>query len=139
MLGSFGISAPLERWSAEEDAIVRKHVSWYRDVVRPIVQSGRQFLLTGAPPLDGTGDWAAVWYVQPENTRGVLFAFRLANGLPERTFALPGLEARAVYRVTSPDGWSAIFTGEELGAGIAVAAELPFRSVLLSVEQAAPE
>ena len=139
MLGSFGISAPLERWSAEEDAVVRKHVSWYRDVVWPVVQSGRQFMLTGAPPLDGNGDWAAVWYVEPEGTGGVLFAFRLANGLPERIFALPGLEARAVYRVTSPDGWNVTFTGEELGAGIAVAAELPFRSVLLSVEQVASD
>jgi alpha-galactosidase len=137
MLGSFGISAPVERWNDEEEAVVRKHVLWYRQVVRPRLQSSRQFLLTGAPPLDGNGDWAAIWYVQPDGTGGILFAFRLANGLPERTFALPGLEAQADYHVTSPDGWSATSKGRELEAGIAVAAELPFRSVLLSVEQVA--
>jgi alpha-galactosidase len=139
MLGSFGISAPVERWSDEETAIVKKHVAWYKQIVRPILKSSRQYLLTDAPPLDGNGDWAAIWYVLPEGTRGILFAFRLANGRQEQTFVLPGLDAQAFYRLSSPDGWSTTLKGEELEAGIAVEADSPFRSVLISIEKSTSE
>jgi alpha-galactosidase len=139
MLGSFGISAPVERWSDEEIAIVKKHVAWYKQVVRPILQSSRQYLLTDAPPLDGKGDWAAIWYLLPEGTSGTLFAFRLANGLPARTFPLLGLDAKALYHLSSLDGWGMTAKGEELAAGLEVEADSPFRAVLLSVEKVAPE
>jgi alpha-galactosidase len=139
MLGSFGISAPVERWSSEDIAVVKKHVAWYKEVVRPTMQSGRQYLLTEASPLDGNGDWAAIWYARPEGTGGMLFAFRLANGEPEQSFALPRLEANGDYRLRSPDGWSSVAKGEILAAGLAVQAESPFRSVLLSIEKVGQE
>jgi alpha-galactosidase len=90
MLGSFGISAPVGVWSDAQRDLVRRHVRQYRDVVRGLVQFGDQHLLTQAPPPDGRGDWAAVWYVAKDGTRGVLFAFRL-EGAAARRFALPGL------------------------------------------------
>lgn len=134
MLGSFGISAPVEKWSDDDVATFRKHAEWYKQFVRPVIQEGNQYLLTEPPPLDGNGDWAAIWYALPEGTRGTLFAFRLANGPRTRTFALPGLNPLSSYVVKSPEGWSATATGAQLAEGFAVEAEAPFRSVLLSVE-----
>jgi alpha-galactosidase len=135
MLTGFGISAPVEQWSDEDSAAVARYVTWYKQVVRPVLPKCAQYLLTEAPPLDGNGDWAGVWYVLHEGNRGVLFAFRLANGKPACTFALPGLPREATYRLSSPDGWSATCTGAELVEGLTVEAPTPFRAVLLSVEQ----
>ena len=92
MLGSFGISAPLGLWSEDQQAVVRAHVTRYRAGVRALVHMGDQYQLTDPPPLDGEGDWAAMWFVAKDGRSGVLFAFRLL-GEAERIFALPGLTA----------------------------------------------
>ncbi len=135
MLGTFGISAPVERWSEEDFATVTNHVRWYKEIVRPLLQSGDQYLLTGARPLDGNGDWAAVWYAAKDAERGILFAFRLVSDEAERIFALPGLDPDAAYHVRSPEDWSAVRTGAELATGLAVMADIPFRSALIAVER----
>jgi hypothetical protein len=134
MLGSFGVSAPVDKWSDDDAAVFRQHADWYKQFVRPVIRQSNQYLLTEAPPLDGNGDWAAVWYALPDATQGTLFAFRLANGAPTRTFALPGLDPLATYTLKSPEGWSATATGAQLAKGISLEAEAPFRSVLLSIE-----
>lgn len=135
MLGAFGVSAPVAKWSAVELALVRQHVAWYKAHVRPIIHTGDQYFLTEAPPLDGNGDWAAVWYVTKDGTRGHLFVFRLASAETEHTFALPGLEADARYRLTSPEGAQAERRGAELAAGWLVQAAAPFRAALWLVER----
>lgn len=134
MLGSFGVSAPVDKWSEADVAVFKQHADWYKQYVRPVIRLGDQYLLTEAPPLDGNGDWAAVWYALPDATQGTLFAFRLANGAPTRTFALPGLDPSTTYTLKSPEGWSATATGAQLAQGIGLEAEAPFRSVLLSIE-----
>jgi alpha-galactosidase len=135
MLGTFGISAPVERWSEAEVAHVREHVIWYKQLVQPLIQTGDHFLLTGPPPLDGNGDWAAVWYVGKDAEKGVLFAFRLASGIGERTFALPGLDPSRRYAVTPFGGERVERSGEELAAGLMVTADERFRSALVAVER----
>ncbi len=129
MLGSFGISAPLGVWSAGQMAVAREHVALYRAVVRGLVAEGDQYLLTEAPPLDGRGEWAAVWYAAKDGSRGVLFAFRL-EGAAERRFALPGLRAGA-WRVRG-DG----VVAAEGGVEVTLAGR--FASVLAVVEVDAP-
>ena len=99
MLGSFGISARADRWSAEDFDIVAQHVALYRDVLRPIIHHGDQYLLTKTPPVDGSGDWAAIWYVSKDGMHGVLFAFRLGGSDDSREFRLAGLIAHQRYRV----------------------------------------
>ena len=106
MLGSFGASAPVEKWSDEGYGKLQAARRWHKQVVRPVIRHGDQYLLTEAPPLDGNGDWAAVWYALPDGAGGALFAFRLANGAPTRTFALPGLDRWRTYTLKSPEGWS---------------------------------
>ena len=136
MLGTFGISAPVDRWTAEDVASVKRHVVWYKETVRPLVHAGDQYLLTEAPPLNGEGDWAAVWYAAKDGERGVLFAFRLAGEQTQGSFALPGLRPDARYRLRTPEGWSAMRRGTELADGLAVTADAPFRSALVAVERA---
>jgi alpha-galactosidase len=135
MLGSFGISAPVEKWSDIDIAVFQMHAAWYKEKVRPIISAADQYLLTEAPPLDGNGDWAAIWYVLPDSTRGTLFAFRLASGAPASTFSLQGLDPASTYTLQSPEGWSTIATGAKLAEGLSVTADAAFRSVLLSVEK----
>jgi hypothetical protein len=62
LLGTFGINAPVEKWSANDIMLVQIHVAWYKQRVRPSLHDGDQYLLTEALPLDGNGEWAVVWY-----------------------------------------------------------------------------
>jgi alpha-galactosidase len=135
MMGTFGVSAPLDRWSDDDLALVREHIDWYRQLVQPLIQSGDQYLLTGPPPLDGNGDWVAAWFASKGADRGVLFAFRLASTARRRSFALPGLDPGARYAVTPFGGRRSERTGTELAAGLAVTAGEPFRSALVAVER----
>ncbi len=136
MLGSFGLSAPLDHWSDEDMAVVKTHVDWYKQIIQPIILNGDQYLLTDAPPLDGNGDWAVVWYAARDRERGVLFAFRLAGGDPQRVFSLPGLMPQAFYRLRTPEGWTATRTGAELEEGLLIDIDELFRSELIYVEHA---
>ncbi|MEA2594797.1 MAG: alpha-galactosidase, partial [Thermomicrobiales bacterium] len=135
MLGTFGISAPLDRWSSDDLAVVRRHVDWYKRHVQPLLQTGDEYFLTDPPPLDGNGDWAAIWYAAKDADRGALFAFRLGRGGAEQSFALPGLDPAATYRVTPFDGAAEQQTGKELFAGLTIAAAEPYRSVLIAAER----
>ncbi|MCC6169365.1 MAG: alpha-galactosidase [Caldilineaceae bacterium] len=131
MLGTFGISAPMDRWTAEDRACMTKHISWYKDRVRPLVETGRQFILTDAPPTDGNGDWAAIWYASRDTGEGCLFAFRLAGSDAKRTFALPGLDISRQYQVVDFDGQKAESSGLDLTTGFTVQADQPFTSRLI--------
>jgi alpha-galactosidase len=135
MLGTFGISAPLDRWSDDDVALVRRHVDWYKRHVQPLIQTGDEYLLTPAPPLDGNGDWAIVWYAAKTADRGVLFAFRLGHGEAEHAMPLPGLDPDATYLVTPFDETAEPRSGKELSEGITVRLGAPYRSVLLAVEK----
>jgi alpha-galactosidase len=134
MLGSFGLSAPLDRWTDEDRAVASSHVTWYKQIIQPIILNGDQYFLTEPPPLDGNGDWAAVWYAARNGERGVLFAFRLAGTDPQRILALPGLEQEARYRLRTPEGWTDIRTGAQLAEGLLVEIGELFRSTLIYVE-----
>ncbi|MBX3012883.1 MAG: alpha-galactosidase [Caldilineaceae bacterium] len=135
MLGAFGISSPLERWSASDRATVQTQVAWYRRHIRTVIQAGDQYLLTAAPPLDGQGDWAAIWYVTKDAQYGVLFVFRLASPQATQEWVLPGLDPQAQYRLMSPDGEPRVVPGRTFATGFAVAMPTTYRSALFVVEQ----
>ena len=134
MLGSFGVSAPLDRWSDEDAAAVKTHVDWYEQIIQPIILNGDQYLLTDAPPLDGNGDSGGGLVRRPRPGTGRLFVFRLAGSDPQRLFALPGLGPEAMYRLRTPEGWTAIHTGAELAEGLLVDIDELYRSALIYVE-----
>jgi alpha-galactosidase len=134
MLGSFGISARIDRWPEEDFALAARHVALYREKLRPIIHHGDQYLLTPAPPADGNGDWAALWYVMKDGSRGVLFAFRLAGTAMQRAFPLPGLRDDRRYRAIPFSGAAAQASGGDLAAGCTVTLAERFQSELCLVE-----
>jgi alpha-galactosidase len=132
MLGSFGISARADRWSETDFATAAAHVALYRDVVRAVVHHGDQYLLTRPPDVDGSGEWAAIWYVAKDASRGVLFAFRLGSEQAARVFPLPGLIDGRRYRVRLFDGAVRDVTAD----GVTVTILGKFQSELCVVEVA---
>ena len=136
MLGTFGISAPIDRWSPSDLAIAASHVELYATKIRPLIHSGDQYCLTPPPQPDGNGDWAALWYGAKNGLSGVLFAFRLSASDATRVFALPGLRSQDHYRITFGSGTSIGRSGKELAAGLEVSLAEQYRSELCLVEKA---
>jgi alpha-galactosidase len=134
MLGTFGISAPVHRWTEEDLATAAAHVVSYKAGIRSIIHHGDRYALTLPPPPDGKGDWAALWYVAKDGLQGVLFAFRLAGPQSRRSFALPGLRKARRYRLSFHGGAERIVTGRELAAGLNIVLDETFRSALCLVE-----
>jgi alpha-galactosidase len=139
MLGGISFGYPLERWSAAECDLARRHIAFYKETLRPLLRDGEAHALGAHPCLTGDGDWAAMWHVAKNGDSGVLLAFRLAAGTSRRRFALCGLDERATYGVVDMDGGERQATGRVLAAGIGVSAPEPFRSVLLSVRRCGPD
>jgi alpha-galactosidase len=135
MLGTFGISAPIDRWSRSDITTAAAHVELYVTKLRPLVHHGNQFYLTHAPTPDGTSAWAAVWYVAKDGLSGVLFAFRLSGGDTKRTFQLPGLQDATRYNLRFGSGDSTTRAGDELAAGLEIALPALCRSELCLVER----
>jgi alpha-galactosidase len=134
MLGTFGISAPIDRWSPADIETTAAHVALYVGKVRPLLHFGDQYYLTRAPSPDGSSDWAALWYAAKDGKSGALFAFRLAGIEATRAFRLPGLREGSRYRVTFGSGEQLTRSGAELAAGLAVALAEAFRSEHCLVE-----
>jgi alpha-galactosidase len=133
MLGTLGISAPVGDWSEDEIALAGRYVDWYRRHVRARVNGADQYLLTEAPPLDGNGDWAAIWYADKDKGGGAGFFFRL-TGAPSRRFALAGLDPNRQYRVGFLDGPSRNYSGAELADGLDIALDDAFTAAAILVE-----
>jgi alpha-galactosidase len=136
MLGVFGISARLDLWSDADRVVAAAQVALYRTRLRPIIQSAVQYLLTDAPPVDGVGDWAVVWYLTPDRSAGVLYVFRLAGDQSTKRFSLPGLLAARQYRLSWQEGETTLHDGKTLLEGVTVNIGATFRSALCIVEEA---
>lgn len=135
MLGSLGLSARIAAWSDEDLARASKEIAWYKVFARPLVQDGRQYILTPQPRLDGTGGWAAMAHVSPDAARAVAFVFRLESEEERFLLRLPGLDAGAPYEVSVSGENVRRVTGEELAKGVWITTEAPYRSRTVSVER----
>lgn len=136
MLGTFGISAKLQNWSDADMAVTTAHIAWYKAYARDVIESGDQYHLTPAPPLDGVGEWAAMWYAAKDRTHGVGFLFRLNEGQPVKSFRLGGLDDSMRYRVIEFDGPTRECSGAELAAGIVFEVPEIYHSIAVRVEPA---
>ena len=134
MLGSFGISAAIERWSAADIATAAAHVSLYATHLRDIIHHGDQYQLTPAPAPSGNSEWAAIWYVAKDGNRGALLAFRLAGADATRIFPLPGLHPARRYRVQHYPAAAVMTTGAALATGLGVTIGDRFASCVCLVE-----
>ena len=136
MLGSFGISARVDRWNAADFATAAAHVALYRDKLRAIIQEGDQDPMTRPPDRDGDGDWAGMWYVAKDAGAGVLFAFRLAGPDGLRVFALPGLAEGRSYRCTNFAGEATLLAATAPATHLPVILDHHYRSELVLVQAA---
>ena len=135
MLGSFGISASIDRWPEADLVVAAEHVALYRGKLRSIIHHGDQYLLTPPPPIDGSSGWAAVWYAAKDGAGGVLFVFRLASGETRSVFRLPGLLDEKGYRASLFSAGSILdTTGEALARGLSITVPGQFQSELVLVE-----
>ena len=134
MLGSFGLSARVDQWAEADLAVAAEHIAFYRRHLRPVIQHGRQYLLTMPPAPDGTGDWAAILYTRRDRLGGVLLAFRLSGTDETRTFRLPGLDRSRRYRVRrfDDDDWTDL--DDPLDQGLSIHLPRTFSSALVRVE-----
>ena len=135
MLGTFGISAALTRWTEGDIATARAHVDWWKAMARPVIHHGDQYILTDQPPLDGNGDWAAMWFAAKDAARGVGFVFRLASEKGTRSFPLAGLDPAATYAVIVDDTVTGHHSGAALAKGFAVTCPAHFTSAAITVER----
>lgn len=136
MLSSFGVSAPLQKWSADDFAFVGVEIARYKSLVRDLLPVSNQYMLTEQPPLAGGGDWAAMWFVAQDRGHGSLSTFRL-EGEPRRAFALAGLEPTALYEVSTSGGQVGRFLGAQLAESFAVDLDAPYRSQMFHVQRVA--
>lgn len=134
MLGTFGISSPIDRWPQADLQTASAHVELYKTHIRPIIHHGDQYYLTPPPPPDGDGDWAAIWYAAKNARSGVLFAFRLAGAATERRFRLPGLREDLRYTVSPFSRPPFVADGGTLAKGLAVGLDETYRSELCRIE-----
>lgn len=135
MLGSFGLSARIADWPDADLATAATEIAWYKDTARPVIQDGRQYILTPAPRLDGTGGWAAMWHAAANGDGGVAFAFRLDSNDDSWTLKLAGLDPAATYRLSQPDQPDRTETGATLANGIPLTIDAPYRSRRLTVQR----
>jgi alpha-galactosidase len=134
MLSTFGISAPIDRWS-RSDTTAAAHVELYATKLRALIHHGDQSYLTVLPTPDGSSDWTAVWYAAKDRLSGVMFAFRLSGADATRAFPLHGLQEGKRYKLTFGSGETTTCTGGELAAGLEIALPDRFRSELCLVER----
>lgn len=134
MLGSFGVSAHVDKWAPADFAVVAAHVALYKNLLRPIIAFGDQYQLTHAPPPDASGDWAAIWYAAKDGRTGALFAFRLDGASSRRRFPLAGLRPGASYRIIFANGTEANHDEARLRAGLDIEIGGKFRSELILFE-----
>lgn len=101
MMGSLGIGANLNKWSAEDFDVATKMVAWYK-TVRTTIQEGRLYRLLS--PRDS--DVTANEYVSADGKQAVLFVLLRSQqfGRPLPALSFRGLDSKALYRVKSIDG-----------------------------------
>jgi alpha-galactosidase len=136
MLGSFGISAPLQRWADDDIALVRREVDRYRSFVRDLLPVSDQYILTEQPPLVGGGDWSAMWFAAHDGSGGSLSAFR-SEGDATCEFSLVGLDPDALFDISTSDGAVDTMRGSQLEAGFGVTLDERYRSQMFQVQRAA--
>jgi alpha-galactosidase len=101
MMGSLGIGGNLTKWSGADFDVASKMIAYYKQI-RGTVQEGSLYRLLS--PL--SGNLTANEYVSRDGSQAVLFAFLHAQqfGRTAPAIRFQGLDEKAIYKVTSPDG-----------------------------------
>ncbi|HEY3927959.1 MAG TPA: alpha-galactosidase [Candidatus Koribacter sp.] len=103
MMGWLTVMQDTSAWSAEEHKAARMEIELYKIRIRPLIRNADLYHVADRP--DGIR-WDGIQYVRPDESRGVVFAFRGSGQDDEHLFRLRGLTASAIYRVHFQDGSS---------------------------------
>jgi hypothetical protein len=102
MMGVFGVSAPVDGWSADDIQTVTEQISLYRSW-KDLVQGGDCYHFSPDPIRSGKWDWACMGFHSAGGGGALLFVFRL-------------LDAGDVFSVELPSEWqtrkAAVRSGE---------------------------
>jgi alpha-galactosidase len=138
MMGWFTIMIDTNSWPAEQHAEAKKEIELYKKELRPLIRDANLYHVSPRP--DGV-HWDATEYWDPQQKRGVVYAFRGTTETEKtHSFRLSGLQTDGRYRLkfydhSSPDR---TVTGRELiGAGLRVTLPLQNSSELVFVEEEA--
>ena len=139
MLGAFGISCRMTRWTAQTRRIVTEEIAAFKEY-RHLLKDGYVAHLLPQPTLDSAtlkppSAWEAFQFHDRAGTDAVVLAFRNLSLAAETTITLKGLDPAATYFVTDDGGRSHSLSGETLmTTGIAVRL-LPLTSARYRIRQ----
>jgi alpha-galactosidase len=138
MMGWFTIMIDTNSWSPEQHAEAKKEIALYKRELRPLIRDANLYHISPRP--DGV-HWDATEYWDPQQKRGVVYAFRGTTEIEKtHSFQLSGLQPDGKYRLTfydhsSPDR---TVTGRELmGEGLKAALPLQNSSELVFIDEEA--
>ena len=102
MQGSLGIGANLNKWTPEDFATAKKMVAQYKSI-RQTIQRGSLYRLITP---ENNSEQSVTESVSRDGKQAVAFAFLHSSreGYPYPRIYLRGLDANAIYRVTTLDG-----------------------------------
>jgi hypothetical protein len=106
MMGAFGISDVLSKWSPETEISGRRSITLYKRLRRFL--RGQQAWLTPqptlyAPAMELPHEWDAMQYWLPEEDESVIYAFRSASPLNEIALVPKFLTPSRYYQVSDED------------------------------------
>jgi alpha-galactosidase len=133
MNGQFGISSKVFQWTPELKERAKVAVAAYKRI-RKVIQGADTYHLTPAPAHDKPTGWMAIQYVQPDRSRSVLMAYRLAGGSEKEAFKLRGLDPGRSYRVAVEGQDRGSFPGRRLSEeGLTVALDAEWRAAIVDM------
>lgn len=134
MMGWFTIMMDTSSWSAEQHAVAKSEIDFYKSTLRPLIRDATLYHISKRP--DGVR-WDGMEYFDSSRHRGVVFAFRGSDPkIAEHVFRLKGLRPKGRYQLlfrdhTSPDRF---VTGAQLmNEGLVVRLPEPNSSEIVSL------
>jgi alpha-galactosidase len=138
MMGWFTIMIDTNSWSPEQHAEAKKEIELYKKELRPLIRDANLYHVSPRP--DGVR-WDATEYWDPQQKRGVVYAFRGTTEIEKtHSFRLSGIQPEQHYRLnfydhSSPDRTA---TGRELmKEGLKTTLPLPNSSELVFIDEEA--
>ncbi|MBI3475415.1 MAG: alpha-galactosidase [Acidobacteria bacterium] len=121
MMGWFTIMMDTSAWSAEQHAVAKSEIDFYKSTLRPLIRDAILYHISERP--DGVR-WDGMEYFDSASDKGVVFAFRGTDPkIAEHVFHLKGLRPKGRYQLLFRDHTSrdSVVTGAQLmNDGIAV-------------------
>jgi alpha-galactosidase len=140
MQGSLGIGADLNRWQAEDFAVAKRMIGYYKSI-RDTVQNGALYRLT--TPSDG--NFNASEYVSEDKSQALVFAFlhsqQFGRSLP--AVVLQGLDGTATYTLSrldaKPEAKNSVLSGAYLMQhGVTLLLEGDYDSTAIKLDRTSP-